>query len=79
TGYAGRLAIAEVLGVDAGLDELIAARAAPSALLRHAKEQGFAPLGLDGLAKARAGLTSREELQRVAGNPETLAQTATPP
>jgi general secretion pathway protein E/type IV pilus assembly protein PilB len=68
TGYAGRLAIAEVLGVDAGLDELIAARATPSALLRHAKDQGFAPLGLDGLTKARAGLTSREELQRVAGN-----------
>lgn len=64
-GYRGRLAIAEVLRIDAQLDSLLAAAAPQSALLEAAHQNGFASLQQDGLEQVRAGETSLAELARV--------------
>jgi len=64
-GYRGRIAIVEILRIDARLDELIARRASVRELVASAREQGFASLTEDGLRQVRAGATSLEELARV--------------
>lgn len=64
-GYRGRLAIAEILRIDAQLDALLAAAAPRSALLDAARRNGFSSLLQDGLAQVRAGETSLAELARI--------------
>jgi len=64
-GYSGRIAVMEVLKVDAALDELIGRRAAAAEILAAARASGFRTLAEDGSALARAGRTSIEELVRV--------------
>jgi type II secretory ATPase GspE/PulE/Tfp pilus assembly ATPase PilB-like protein len=64
-GYRGRLAIMELLRIDAGLDELLASRASQHELRRHAMHSGFITLADDGLRRVFEGATSLDELRRV--------------
>jgi type II secretory ATPase GspE/PulE/Tfp pilus assembly ATPase PilB-like protein len=64
-GYRGRLAIMELLRVDAGIDELIARRATTYEIRNRALMQGFQTLADDGLRRVLSGTTSLEELARV--------------
>ncbi|MBK1680209.1 GspE/PulE family protein [Rhodocyclus tenuis] len=64
-GYRGRLAIMELLRVNADLDEMIARRATARELRHIADRQGFRTLAEDGLRRVLDGSTSIEELGRV--------------
>jgi len=64
-GYRGRIAIMELLRIDAGLDELIARRATTHEIRARATAQGFRTLADDGLRRVLGGSTSLEELARV--------------
>jgi general secretion pathway protein E/type IV pilus assembly protein PilB len=64
-GYRGRVAIIEVLPIDASLDELIARRATAREILAAAREKGFRTLADDGTRLVHAGVTSLDELMRV--------------
>jgi general secretion pathway protein E/type IV pilus assembly protein PilB len=64
-GYRGRSAIMELLRVDATLDELVAQRASPHALLQAARANGFRTLAEDGVRRVLDGTTSLQELARV--------------
>lgn len=62
TGYKGRTVVAEILPIDAEIDELVASSASRTALARAARAKGFIGMAEDGLAKLRAGLISLEAL-----------------
>lgn len=64
TGYRGRMAIHELLSVDAAMQRRIAA--GPKSLEEIEAAAGLVPLAADGLRKALAGHTSLEEVRRVA-------------
>ena len=64
-GYRGRLAIMEILRMNADLDELIARRSTGRESRHLADRQGFIPLADDGLRRVLDGSTSLEELARV--------------
>lgn len=61
-GYKGRIVVAEILPIDAELDELIAAGALRPALQKAARQKGFVSMAEDGLAKLKAGLIGIESL-----------------
>lgn len=66
-GYKGRVAIFEVLPITARLRELIAQRASAAAIQEEALRAGvMRTLWLTGLEKALSGVTSIEEVQKVA-------------
>ncbi|HWB47881.1 MAG TPA: GspE/PulE family protein [Stellaceae bacterium] len=67
TGYRGRTAIAELLVFDERFARLVVARAGADALREAALAGGMITLRDDGLAKAEAGITSRDEVMRVTG------------
>jgi type IV pilus assembly protein PilB len=64
-GYKGRMAIMELLRVDAEIDELVARRATVSELRTAALAKGFCTLAEDGLRRVIDGSTSLEEVARV--------------
>ena len=64
-GYRGRLAIMEILRLNADLDELIARRCTAREIRHLADRQGFIPLAEDGLRRVLDGSTSLEELGRI--------------
>jgi type II secretory ATPase GspE/PulE/Tfp pilus assembly ATPase PilB-like protein len=64
-GYKGRMAIMELLKMDAELDELIAHRATGRELQKAAVAKGFRTLADDGIRRVLDGSTSLEELIRV--------------
>ncbi|MDR2614481.1 MAG: Flp pilus assembly complex ATPase component TadA, partial [Candidatus Accumulibacter sp.] len=64
-GYRGRLAIMEILRMNADLDEWVARRGTAREIRRAAAESGFVPLADDGLRRVLDGSTSLEELARV--------------
>ena len=66
TGYSGRSTIAELMVVDGDLRGLIAGKAGDATLEAAARAAGMRPLGQDGLAKARAGITTVNEVLSVA-------------
>ena len=68
TGFKGRLGIYELVDVDAALQEAVAGRAPLHELTALASTQGFRSLRMDGLLKARRGLTSFDEVLRVTGH-----------
>lgn len=65
SGYYDRIGVFEFVEFDAGLAELVVARASIDEMQRYAKEHGAITLRDDALAKVRAGLTSLEEAVRV--------------
>lgn len=67
SGYRGRVGIYELVDVSPELQELILSRATAERLRAVADAQGGSTLREDGLLKARAGLTTVEEVIRVTG------------
>ena len=65
TGYMGRMAIMEIVDPTARIRELISAEASEQELRLAALAAKMTTLGEDGLNKAKAGLTTLEELLRV--------------
>lgn len=70
SGYRGRLPIFELLVVSPAIRALVMQRAATGQIRQQAIREGMKTLLEDGLAKARAGLTTLEEVQRVAYSQE---------
>ena len=66
TGYRGRLAIHEILPIDRTLKDLILTRASVNAIYEYMKQQGYHSLLQDGLIKVLEGVTTTEEVLRVA-------------
>ncbi len=67
TGYRGRLGIYELIDVTPALQELILSGATSERMRALADKQGGRSLRVDGLLKARAGLTTVDEVARVTG------------
>ena len=65
TGYRGRMAIIELLRIDADMDALIARRAHLDELRKVALDKGFSTLADDGVRRILEGYTSIEEVMRV--------------
>jgi len=65
TGYMGRFAIHEVLGVSEQIERMIVDRAHSEDINKVALSQGMVPLRGAGLVQVRAGVTSAEEILRV--------------
>lgn len=65
TGYRGRLGIYELIEVSEDLRELVMQGASLPKLREQALAEGYRDMFLDGLVKARAGLTTVEEVLRV--------------
>ena len=65
TGYLGRMAIMEIIDPTARMREMISAEASEQELRLAAVAAKMTTLGEDGLDKAKAGLTTLEELLRV--------------
>ena len=63
-GFKGRMAILEILHMDADLDELVARRATARELRRAADERGFRSLADEGVARVLEGSTSLAEVSR---------------
>ncbi len=67
TGYRGRAAIHEILKVDAGLRRMIGSHATPEELVAYGrKHQGMRTLKECGIELVKRGVTSPEELLRIA-------------
>lgn len=66
TGYSGRLGLFEVLMITPSLKEIIAPNVPALALKRAAEKEGFQTMTMDGIIKALYGLTTIEEVLRVA-------------
>ena len=64
-GYRGRMAIMEVMRMDADLDELVARRASYREIRNAARAKGFRTLAEDGVRRVIEGSTSLDELARV--------------
>jgi type II secretory ATPase GspE/PulE/Tfp pilus assembly ATPase PilB-like protein len=64
-GYKGRMAIMELLKMDADLDELIARRVTTRELNNMALSKGFRPLAEEGIRRVLDGSTSLAEVSRV--------------
>jgi len=67
TGYLGRIALVELLKVDEEIGDMIVRGYPPLALLQRAREKGMKTLKEDGLIKVLKGITTPEEILRVAG------------
>ncbi len=66
TGYRGRTGIYELLVMDDQLRGLIGAKAEASRIRELAIAKGMVPLKLDGAAKVMKGITTTEEIMRIA-------------
>lgn len=65
TGYRARIILAEVINVSPAIKELILERAQEHRIKQCARQEGMQTLREDGIAKAKAGITSLEEVMRV--------------
>jgi type IV pilus assembly protein PilB len=68
TGYRGRVGLFEVLAMSEPIRVLIAERASTSAIQRQAVEEGMRTLRQDGVRLCLEGVTTPEEIRRVAGD-----------
>jgi len=66
TGYKGRIAVFEVLKIDQEMESFILTSPSISALRKKATERGMITLHQDGLLKVLEGLSTIEEIDRVA-------------
>lgn len=69
-GYQGRVAIHELLVITPEIEKLITSRASSADIEAMARSQSMASLFEDGFEKVRAGVTTIEELLRVATPPD---------
>ena len=67
-GYKGRLGLYEVMDITEEIQQLIVKRATSGQIQRVAIAQGMIPMHVDGYLKALNGLTTLEEVNRVAMN-----------
>lgn len=67
-GYKGRVGLYEVMEVTQEIQNLIVKRATSSEIQQQAVRQGMIPMREDGYLKALTGLTTLEEVNRVAAN-----------
>lgn len=67
-GYAGRAGLYEVMDVTEEIQSLIVARSTSSEIQRKAVEQGMITMRQDGYLKALQGITTIEEVNRVAAD-----------
>lgn len=72
TGYRSRIGIYEVLEVDKDVEELITARKSSTDILVKARRNGMMFLFDDGLEKVKSGMTTLEELLRIAAPPDPI-------
>jgi type II secretory ATPase GspE/PulE/Tfp pilus assembly ATPase PilB-like protein len=70
TGYFERIGIFELLVVSEPIRELILGRAKSSSVKAEALSRGMTTLRADGIAKAREGITTMDEVARVTGRDE---------
>lgn len=66
TGYAGRVGVYELMTMEAELIELASREAGLQELKQAAMNNGYQPMLVDGMRKAKAGLTTIDELLTVA-------------
>jgi len=66
TGYLGRLGLFEILVITSSLKEVIAPGVSAFTVKQTAQKEGFQSLSTDGIQKASQGLTTIEEVFRVA-------------
>lgn len=64
-GYRGRLALMEIIRIDADIDTLIAKRATAREVSRVAREKGYKSLADDGIRRVIEGTTTLDEVSRV--------------
>ncbi|OIO54378.1 hypothetical protein AUJ46_03525 [Candidatus Peregrinibacteria bacterium CG1_02_54_53] len=76
TGYRGRIGIYELLVITPAIEELILQRASSSVLNKAAVKDGMQLMFHDGLNKVLAGVTTIEELLRVAAPPAIILHPA---
>lgn len=74
-GYQGRLAVHELLVITPAVEALIIARKSSAEIEVQARADGMKSLFEDGFIKVRSGITTLEELLRVANPPEAPAGT----
>lgn len=67
SGFAGRSSIAEVMVITSEIRELIFAGASMEAIFQAAQRGGMVPLFTEGLNQVAAGITTLDEIHRVAG------------
>jgi len=69
TGYRGRIGIFEVLSMSPEIAQMIAQRSSAQAILQKAREEGMTTMMEDGLEKTGQGVTTLDEVIRVAYQP----------
>lgn len=72
TGYQGRTAIFEFIEIESSIKDLILKNPASHEILEAARKSGAHCLFDDGLEKVKNGITTLEELQRVALSPKNI-------
>ncbi len=66
-GYKGRMGLYEVFNIDEGIQNLVLKRATSAEIQKAAVANGMVTMRQDGYLKALAGLTTLDEVNRVAG------------
>lgn len=66
TGYRGRIGIFEILAVSPAIAQMITQRSSSQAILEKAREEGMTTMLEDGIQKAAQGVTTLDEVIRVA-------------
>ncbi len=67
-GYSGRAGLYEAITVDEDIQKLIISHATSAEVMRVAKEKGTVTMRQDGMLKALSGITTMEEVNRVASD-----------
>lgn len=73
TGYLGRQGLYEMLPLSEGVKDLISDRCEPQALRKQGMKEGMRTLRLAGAQKVAGGITTIEEVMRVAPPPDTIS------
>jgi len=68
SGYVGRAGLYEAIEVDEDIQKLIVARSTAGDLMKVAKAKGVITMRQDGMLKALTGITSVQEVNRVASD-----------
>ncbi|MDA1209229.1 MAG: ATPase, T2SS/T4P/T4SS family [bacterium] len=74
TGFTGRVGIHELMEITPEIEELIVKRASSTDINMLARKQGMKLMFEDGFAKAMSGVTTIEELMRMAAPPDIVFQ-----
>ena len=67
-GYSGRSGLYETISVDEDIQKMIISHATANEIMRLAKQKGTITMRQDGILKALSGITTIEEVNRVASD-----------